>query len=264
MHHHELRIDAWVNRERSIEAVYSCARCALVGPREAFETQPIDVRHPATMGRSEIGRLQPQSPSEADLAVMLHLPHRKQSGRYVDVPAHPPNVHRVQRKHQEEITMGHLHAIEFAAAVRRDQLSLAAALEYHLTVNHYPPVPSSMIPACIKAIAAAREDDAEREITLPVGNTFKGWPSAPAFEIINGLHLAPFIGEEDIDDCDGSHYAHGCRCSLCIGGRVPECDASPDSGAPSPRDTDGNKLCDECGADHSRLAFTRPECSQRA
>jgi hypothetical protein len=70
-------------------------------------------------------------------------------------------------------------------------------------------------------------------------------------------------------DCDGSHYAHGCRCSKCVAGRIPECDASPDAWAlrhfeayPE-RDEDGNVLCAECGADHSRLACYRPECSQR-
>jgi hypothetical protein len=125
--------------------------------------------------------------------------------------------------------MGYLHTAEFAAAVRRGDVTLDTALSFHLAVNHYPPVPHSMIPACIKAIAAAREDDAERSILLPVGSTFHGHLFAPAYEIIRGLHLEPFYGEEDEDNCDGSHYAHGCRCSLCIGGRVPECDASPDS-----------------------------------
>jgi hypothetical protein len=64
---------------------------------------------------------------------------------------------------------------------------------------------------------------------------------------------------------------------------VLDCDASPDahplshfelitvsdggavySGGLIDRDEDGNPLCAECGADHSRLAFTRPECSEIA
>ncbi len=46
--------------------------------------------------------------------------------------------------------MGHLSAVGMADAAP----SLEIALEWHLTHNHYPPVPVSMVGPCVEAIDA--------------------------------------------------------------------------------------------------------------
>ena len=112
--------------------------------------------------------------------------------------------------------MGYLHTVEFAEATRRGQVTLDTALSWHLTVNHYPPVPRAMIAPCTEAIAACTEGDPERNIALPEHATYRGCASASASEIVETFHLEPFV---DVAEDDA---------------RVFECDASPDC-KPSPR-----------------------------
>lgn len=89
--------------------------------------------------------------------------------------------------------MGALHAAEFAAAVEDGSVDLRAALSWHLTANHYPPVPTSMIEPCIKAIEAMQEEDADKEIRLPEGVSWRGKRTAPAWAIVEGHHLGSFV-----------------------------------------------------------------------
>lgn len=83
--------------------------------------------------------------------------------------------------------MGHLQAAEMA-----EMTDLRQGLTWHLRGNHYPPVPTSMVDACIDAMYAYAEGDPQRQITLPEGITFKGSPTAPALEIIEQHHLWDF------------------------------------------------------------------------
>ena len=94
--------------------------------------------------------------------------------------------------------MGYRNA-EDAATVMSEMMGLDAALEYHLTANHYPPVPTEMIPIAKRAIelGVLALDDAtfiDEPIELPEGvTTGKGETSTPAHEVIRGLHLEPFV-----------------------------------------------------------------------
>lgn len=74
-------------------------------------------------------------------------------------------------------------------------LSIRATLSWHLTSNHYPPVPDSMIDPCIAAIDAINEGDYQRMIELPEGIAYKGNNTAPAAAIAESHHLAAFIEE---------------------------------------------------------------------
>lgn len=74
-------------------------------------------------------------------------------------------------------------------------LSLRATLSWHLTSNHYPPVPTSMIDPCIAAINAINDGEHQRMIALPDGISYKGSSSAPAAAIAEAHHLAAFIEE---------------------------------------------------------------------
>ena len=68
-------------------------------------------------------------------------------------------------------------------------LDLSTAIKIHLTANHYPPVPESMVLPCIEAIEAYHEDEPGRLISLPVSITWRDQNSAPAWAIIEGHHL---------------------------------------------------------------------------
>jgi hypothetical protein len=84
-----------------------------------------------------------------------------------------------------------------AAAMADTDLTLEQALAWHLRSNHYPAVPSSMVPTCIEAINAYWEDDLDKMVSLPAGVFFRGEPVAPARAIIISHHLDTWCAEED-------------------------------------------------------------------
>lgn len=95
--------------------------------------------------------------------------------------------------------MGSLNAMAMAEVVGEGEISLRTALGWHLSSNHYPPVPESMIEPCVLAIEAAGDEDWNRQIDLPEGVTWRGETSAPAHAIIEGHHLDSFLTtEEDV------------------------------------------------------------------
>lgn len=70
-----------------------------------------------------------------------------------------------------------------------EDLDLERQIGIHLSANHYPPVPSSMIQPCIDALDAYYEGDSDREIPMPEGVTYRGMNVAPAWAIIEQHHL---------------------------------------------------------------------------
>lgn len=92
--------------------------------------------------------------------------------------------------------MGTLRAMEMAEAASNGEISLDQALTYHLTANHFPPVPASMIEACKQAIELGNQGDFEGEVTLPEGITYRDQPTAPAYEVIEAHHLHAFLDSE--------------------------------------------------------------------
>lgn len=89
--------------------------------------------------------------------------------------------------------MGSTQARGFAEAVSDGEVSLEQALSWHLQANHYPPVPTSIIPACLAAIDAYNEEDYDAEVDLPEGITWRGRTAAPAHAIIEAHHLDAFL-----------------------------------------------------------------------
>ena len=77
----------------------------------------------------------------------------------------------------------------FATDLAGLDLDLSTAISIHLTSNHYPPVPTSMVEPCLDAIQAYWEDDLDREIPMPEGITYKGFNTAPAWAVIEQHHL---------------------------------------------------------------------------
>ena len=79
-------------------------------------------------------------------------------------------------------------------------LDLETQIKIHLTSNHYPPVPVSMVQPCIDAIDAFYWDEFDLEIEMPEGVFYKGKTTAPAWAIIEQHHLEAWLPE-----CDQYH-----------------------------------------------------------
>ena len=72
-------------------------------------------------------------------------------------------------------------------------LDLETQIGIHLSANHYPPVPSSMIQPCIDAIDAYYDEDYNRLIVLPTPITWRDQKSAPASAIVEAHHLDAWL-----------------------------------------------------------------------
>lgn len=95
--------------------------------------------------------------------------------------------------------MGRLQAEAMSEAMSEASISLEAQLGWHLTSNHYPPVPDSMIPVCIEAIDNANEGEWDKLVSLPEGVGYKGLTVAPTHAIVEQHHLDNWIIESELD-----------------------------------------------------------------
>jgi hypothetical protein len=84
--------------------------------------------------------------------------------------------------------MGYLSAQAMAEAT-----DLRTALGWHLSANHYPPVPATMIDPCIAAIEAGDAEEWDQMIPLPEGVLWRDHDHAPAWALIEGFHLDAFL-----------------------------------------------------------------------
>ena len=76
-------------------------------------------------------------------------------------------------------------------------LDLETQLQIHLTSNHYPPVPVSMVQPCIDAIDAFYDEDYNKLIEMPEGVSYRGEKFAPASAIIEQHHLEAWLPESE-------------------------------------------------------------------
>ena len=72
-------------------------------------------------------------------------------------------------------------------------LSLEDSIGIHLSANHYPPVPRSMVQPCIDAIDAYYDEDYQRLIDLPAPITWRDKSQAPASAIVDAHHLEAWL-----------------------------------------------------------------------
>ena len=89
--------------------------------------------------------------------------------------------------------MGSLQAYEMADAMTMEQ-----GIEWHLTSNHYPPVPVTMCQPCIRAIEACNDGDHDRLIDLPEDVTFRGKTDISAMQLVESFHLDPWLEGVDM------------------------------------------------------------------
>ena len=76
-------------------------------------------------------------------------------------------------------------------------LSLEDSIAIHLSANHYPPVPRSMVQPCIDAIDAYYDEDYQRLIDLPAPITWRDKTQAPASAIVEAHHLDAWLPQYD-------------------------------------------------------------------
>lgn len=70
---------------------------------------------------------------------------------------------------------------------------LAHVISFHLSANHYPPVPQSFVETCITAIKLGRQGLWNNAVQLPHGASRRGRRYVPAIELIQHLHLDHWI-----------------------------------------------------------------------
>lgn len=90
--------------------------------------------------------------------------------------------------------MGSLTAMDLASG----ELSLEDSIRIHLVSNHYPPVPVSMVPACIESINLVNDGDYNAKVQLPEGISWRGLTEAPAYAIVESHHLEFWL--EEVED----------------------------------------------------------------
>jgi hypothetical protein len=87
--------------------------------------------------------------------------------------------------------MGNLQASEMA----NSGLPLRAQLHWHLTSNHYPPLPDYMVGVAERAIDLANEGEWDGLIELPAGvtraDTGERW--VPVWKLVESLHLDAWV-----------------------------------------------------------------------
>lgn len=86
----------------------------------------------------------------------------------------------------------------YAAGIADTDLDLEQQLEWHLRGNHFPPVPSLMIPVCRDVILWLNQGkDVNQHFALPGEATWRGQKSAPAYAIAEGHHLDTWLVETE-------------------------------------------------------------------
>jgi len=89
--------------------------------------------------------------------------------------------------------MGYLSALDFA-----ENADLDTALRWHLTANHFPPLPIELLPAAKEAIANAAAEDWDAPVDLRGVATYReGATAAPTWACVEGWHLEAFLAADD-------------------------------------------------------------------
>lgn len=86
--------------------------------------------------------------------------------------------------------MGSLSAYEMA----QSEHDRTKAMTWHLTVNHFPPLPVELVPVALEVVETATDPDRwTEEVQLPADITWRGQSTAPVWACVDAWHLDPFI-----------------------------------------------------------------------
>lgn len=89
--------------------------------------------------------------------------------------------------------MGHLQASEMSRFLGASY----TALHWHLTCNHYPPLPQELVQTAQQAVEAANAGEWDKELHLPPGIALRGQQTATAALLVETMHLEAFLEPED-------------------------------------------------------------------
>jgi len=92
--------------------------------------------------------------------------------------------------------MGNMTARELAF-LGNEEAGLETALSWHLTSNHFPPVPTTMVQPCVEAINNANAGEWDKMVQLPDGVGYRGMTSAPTHAIVEQHHLESFLDDDE-------------------------------------------------------------------
>jgi hypothetical protein len=93
--------------------------------------------------------------------------------------------------------MGFLHALELANLENDGIVNRETGIRIHLTSNHYPPIPESMVSVCIEAIDAYNKGRHDAMIELPEGVNFRGENTCDIWAVIGNCHLDPWLVQDE-------------------------------------------------------------------
>ena len=82
--------------------------------------------------------------------------------------------------------MGYTQAMEMASLMDLEQ-----GIRWHLRYNHFPPVPSGMIPVAVEAVTLCREGYFDATVRTPFEHRTFGW-NVPVHVIVDCYHLEPW------------------------------------------------------------------------
>lgn len=71
------------------------------------------------------------------------------------------------------------------------------ALRWHLTSNHFPPLPIELLPVAERVIDKAEAGKYHARVRLPEGITWRGKKLAPVWAAAEAWHLDAFIHGSD-------------------------------------------------------------------
>jgi len=87
--------------------------------------------------------------------------------------------------------MGYLSAVE----MREHAPSEDAALRWHLFSNHFPPLPSGILPVAKRVLRLIRAGRTTAKVRLPDGVLYRGQTHAPVLVCAEAWHLDAFLTE---------------------------------------------------------------------
>ena len=93
--------------------------------------------------------------------------------------------------------MGNMQASGMAEAIGKDWIDLRTGLHWHLTSNHYPPLPTALVETALTAIERANTGDFDSEIELPEGIAFRAKTAMSVNDVIESMHLGAYITYEE-------------------------------------------------------------------
>lgn len=84
---------------------------------------------------------------------------------------------------------------EYLAEAVSQGFDLEAVLTGHFRINHYPPLPTSLIDVAVKIIRGVNSDelDYQDNVTLPDGVLYRGQSEAPVYACIEAWHLEAWL-----------------------------------------------------------------------